>query len=134
MAEMKSKHAFGSEENIDSAIASGMIDAYDILFLNEKKIGWIDKNGDKIILEDKVQVSLVESLPNTGSQDVIYICNGSIYLWDGSGFTNPISDGNVSENMVDSKIETAKNSVLDEAKAYADEKIAAASSDTVVEF
>lgn len=34
----KAKHAFGSEANIDSALANGTLDAYDILFLNEKKL------------------------------------------------------------------------------------------------
>lgn len=29
-----------------------MIDAYDILFLDEKKIGWIDRNGNKVIVEN----------------------------------------------------------------------------------
>lgn len=134
MSEIKSKHAFGSEANVDAALEQGLIDAYDILFLKEGKIGWIDKDGNKVILEDKVQVSLVDALPETGSADVIYIYNNSIYLWNGTEFTSPVGDGGVSEAVVDSKIESAKSEVLEAAKAYADEQMAASSSDTVVEF
>ena len=35
MSTMKSKHAFGSEANVDSALENGIIDAYDILYLSE---------------------------------------------------------------------------------------------------
>lgn len=69
----KAKHAFGSEANIDSALANGTLDAYDILFLNEKKIGWIDKNGKKVVLPKSVQV--VDELPSTGEENVLYIIN-----------------------------------------------------------
>lgn len=51
----KAKHAFGSRQNLEAALRSGAVDAYDILFLsseNEKPaIGWIDKNGNPIIVE-----------------------------------------------------------------------------------
>lgn len=42
---MKSKHAFGSEKDISKALSTGAIDAYDILFLDEGKIGWVDSEG-----------------------------------------------------------------------------------------
>lgn len=58
MANM-AKHAFGSEKNIDSALQAGTIDAYDILFLNEGKVGWIDKNGNKVIAETKTKDDIV---------------------------------------------------------------------------
>ena len=133
MSNTRSKHAFGSEANIDSALQQGVIDAFDILFLDEGKIGWIDKSGSKVILEDKEQVVLLDSLPETGLSNVIYIYNNHIYLWDGTAFISPTGDGSVSESMVDSKINAAKNEVLDAAKAYADEQVTA-SSETVVEF
>lgn len=91
---LRSKHAFGSEANVDSALASGAIDAYDILFLNEGKIGWIDKDGKKVIVET-------------------------------SG---------VDESVVDEKISAAQTSILDEAKAYADEQVASAVAVEIVEF
>lgn len=132
MPEMKSKHAFGSEANVDNAIEQGLIDAYDVLFLNEGKIGWVDRDGNKVILEDKEQVALVESLPETGNADVIYIYGGKIYLWNGAEFVSPMSDGGVSEDVVDTKIENAVTSATESANAYTDEQIAAAF--TVVEF
>lgn len=133
MAEMKSKHAFGSEANVDNALAQGLIDAYDVLFLDEGKIGWINKDGEKVILEDKVQVALVDVLPETGNADVIYIYGGNIYLWNGSEFVSPVGEGGgVSEDTVDTKIETAKTEITESANAYTDEQIAAAF--TIVEF
>lgn len=50
-----SKHAFGSKENIETAKANGTIDEYDILYLSNKEIGWIDKNGDTIISTTRTQ-------------------------------------------------------------------------------
>lgn len=54
---LRSKHAFGSSENIGSAISRGDIDSYDILFLDgdtdKPKIGWIDKNGKPVIVTDE---------------------------------------------------------------------------------
>lgn len=58
MAKM-AKHAFGSEAKVDAALAAGTIDAYDILFLDEGKVGWIDKDGHKVIAEDKTSENIV---------------------------------------------------------------------------
>lgn len=58
MAKM-AKHAFGSEAKVDAALAAGTIDAYDILFLDEGKVGWIDKEGHKVIAEDKTTENIV---------------------------------------------------------------------------
>lgn len=63
---MKAKHAFGSSEGLESAIQSGKIDSFDILFLDgdtdKPKIGWIDKNGKPVILKDeKADLSELES-------------------------------------------------------------------------
>ena len=80
---LKAKHAFGSEANIDAALEAGTIDAYDILFLDEKKIGWIDKNGNKVIVEDKEQIVHVDTLPTeNGDTSVLYIYNNLGYVWD----------------------------------------------------
>ena len=67
---LRSKHAFGNSDRIDEAVQQGLIDAYDILFLDgdtdKPKIGWVDKNGKAIILTDekadlsKVEAELVE--------------------------------------------------------------------------
>lgn len=54
MANM-SKHAFGSKENIEAAKASGVIDERDVLFLDNREIGWIDKNGNTVISTTRTQ-------------------------------------------------------------------------------
>lgn len=128
MSSKKSKHAFGSEANVDTAISNGTIDAYDVLFLDEGKIGWINKSGQKVILEDKKQVMTVSSLPGSGDTDVIYICNSKIHFWDGSKFVSPTSDGGLDEATVDQKVSDA----TDAANAYTDSKIESAME--VVEF
>ena len=63
MAE-KARHAFGSSENLQSALNSGVIDAYDILFLDgdtDPKVGWVDKNGDVKIVSNETDLSGIEA-------------------------------------------------------------------------
>ena len=136
MAEnLRSKHAFGSLANVDAAIASGAIDAYDILFLKEGKIGWIDKDGNKIIAEGKQQVVVVDALPEVGEEAILYVVNSVGYTWNGTEF-KPIAEaaGGLDEAAIDEKIATAKAEAkaeaLEEAKAYADEQISV----EIVEF
>lgn len=123
MSTTKSKHAFGSEANVDQAMQQGLIDAYDVLFLNEGKIGWIDKNGKKVILDNKKQVVTVPSLPDVGDNEVIYIYDSKIHIWNGSSFTSPTVGGGVDESTVDTKIGQAVQDVADAANAYTDNKI-----------
>lgn len=63
MAE-KAKHAFGALENVDSAIASGKVDAYDILFVKDADgkpyVGWIDKDGNKVIVDHTPDLTSLE--------------------------------------------------------------------------
>ena len=126
MSTTKSKHAFGSEANVDNAIQQGLIDAYDVLFLAEGKIGWIDKNGKKIILENKQQVKVVSELPRPGDAEVIYIYDSKMYIWNGTDYTSPTVEGGVNEVIVDEKIGVAVQEVADAANAYTDNQIAAA--------
>lgn len=86
MAE-KAKHAFGTLENVDSAISTGKIDAYDILFLKDANgkpyVGWIDKNGNKVIVEETEKIVRVDELPTVGgNENVVYIYNNEGYIWD----------------------------------------------------
>lgn len=121
---LKSRHAFGSINGVDDALSAGKIDAYDILFLtsgDEHKIGWIDKDGNKVILEDKKGVVTVNELPETGDTETVYICGSKFYLWNGSAFVCPSAEGGLDETVVDEKIEDAVTS----ANAYTDEQIAA---------
>ena len=116
---LKSRHAFGSEVNIDSALERGLIDAYDILFLKEGKIGWIDAEGNKVILENKKQIMTVDTLPEVGEDNVVYICGSKFYFWDGEKFATPEDIQGVSEEEVNAKVATA----VSDANAYTDEKI-----------
>lgn len=132
---LRSRHAFGSSENLDAAIEEEKIDALDILFLdgntNNPKIGWIDKDGNKIILEDKTGVIAVEELPATGDTATVYICNSKFYFWDGSAFVSPTSEGELDESTVDEKISSAITTAND----YTDEQInTVISSMAIVEF
>lgn len=116
---LKSRHAFGSEANIDAAIDQGLIDAYDILFLKEGKIGWINADGSKTILDNKSGVKTVDVLPETGSMDMVYICDSKMYFWNGTEFVAPIDEIGITANEVDAKIGTA----VGEANSYTDQRI-----------
>ena len=120
---LKSRHAFGSEARIDHALEQGLIDAYDILFLKEGKIGWIDADGKKVILEDRKQVVSVDVLPEIGDVETVYIYNSRFYFWNGSEFVTTIDEVGVTEEEVDTKINTAVTNVMDDANAYTDGKI-----------
>lgn len=64
MAE-RAKHAFGTLENIDQALANGTIDSYDILFVKDVNgkpyVGWIDKEGNKVVCDDSAEFAELES-------------------------------------------------------------------------
>lgn len=120
---LKSRHAFGSIQNLDDAIAQGRIDAYDILFLKEGKIGWLDAEGNKVILEDKTGVVSVDKLPEVGDKDTVYICDSKFHFWDGTEFVAPIDEIGISADEVDTKIDTAVLDVMSKANAYTDDKI-----------
>jgi hypothetical protein len=120
---LKSRHAFGSLANIDSALDQGLIDAYDILFLKEGKIGWIDADGQKVILEDKVGVVSVDALPETGDTEMVYIYDSKLYFWNGEEFRTPTLEGVISGEEVDVKIDTAITKAVSEVNTYTNEKI-----------
>ena len=129
---LKSRHAFGSETNIDSALDQGLIDPYDILFLKEGKIGWIDADGNKVILEDKKQVVTVDTLPQVGEADTVYICDMKFYFWNGEEFKTSSENSGITANEVDEKINTAVSDMMTQVNAYTDEQVANAVA--IVEF
>lgn len=67
MAE-KAKHAHGSRANLNAAIESNKIDAYDVLFLSGEDespaIGWVDRDGNPIIISPADEVSKLETKIN----------------------------------------------------------------------
>lgn len=65
MAEKRAKHAFGNSQDLQKALDSGKIDAYDILFLDgdtEPKIGWIDAKGEIRLVQNEADFSELETL------------------------------------------------------------------------
>lgn len=66
---MKAKHAFGTLEKIDEALSSGKIDSYDILFVKDADgkpyVGWIDKDGNKVICDDSEEFDAMLTQINT---------------------------------------------------------------------
>lgn len=50
-----SKHAFGSKENVDNAKSTGAINAHDILFLDNREIGWVAKDGSTVMSTSRTQ-------------------------------------------------------------------------------
>ena len=115
----RARHAFGMLENIDSAISAGTIDAFDILFVKDANgnpyVGWIDKGGNKVILEDKTQVVRIDELPaSDGDANVVYIYNNEGYIWDGTKCVSLAKSANLTtlENQV-SNLETRVNTKVD---------------------
>lgn len=97
----KAKHAFGSSANIQSALAAGKIDEFDILFLDgdtdEPKVGWVDKNGEVVIVRSEDEVIVVDALPETGVVGSIYVFGEDAYIWNGEKFVNLCKPTDVSE-------------------------------------
>lgn len=115
---LKSRHAFGNSENVNNALSQGLVDAYDILFLDgdtEPKLGWIDKNGIFRLVKDKVQVARVDELPLTdGDENIVYIYNNEGYVWDGNACVPMSKSADLVELETQvSNIETQMNNKVD---------------------
>ena len=54
-----SKHAFGSKENIETAKTEGTINERDVLFLDNREIGWIDKDGNTVMSTSRTQDAII---------------------------------------------------------------------------
>lgn len=108
MSELKSKHAFGSEANVSTAIQMGLIDEWDIIFFNEGKLGWLDKNKNLTMLKIPESVKTVSKLPARGENDTVYICGSMLYFWTGTNFKSVMaeSSGGISEDVVDAKLDS----------------------------
>jgi hypothetical protein len=111
MAE-KAKHAYGSRKNLESAIASGVVDAYDLLFLNGEgetpAIGWVDKNGNPVVLSPSDDLARLETQIDAELA------------------------AKADAAKVDEKINKATADTMHAAKSYTDEKIEAAINEHMV--
>ena len=119
---LRSRHAFGSESGIDKALLDKKIDAYDILFLTNEdgshKIGWIDKDGNKIILEDKeTDLSGIEAELETKAD---------------ANEVKAELDMKADTEEVNAKIDKAVTDTVASANAYTDGKVEAALAEHLV--
>lgn len=94
----RAKHAFGNLTDVQAALDSGKIDAYDILFLDgdtEPKVGWVDKNGVFRLVKNESDFSELEAVIATkASASAVEALEAEIAT-------------KVSADEVDEKIETA---------------------------
>lgn len=127
MAEQKARHAYGKSESLQTALTSGVIDAYDILFLDgdtKPKIGWVTKDGALAIVDNEPRVVKVEdALPTENAQEgVVYLFEDNAYFWNGTDFVCISKSADLSaleaevatkvdEATVDSKIKTAVDAI-----------------------
>ena len=137
----KAKHAFGALENVDVALQNGLIDSYDILFVKDANgkpyVGWIDKDGNKIIVQEEDEVVVVdgESLPESGEIGKIYVFGEDAYVYNGTKFVNLCKPTDVStlENQV-AGLETIMKAKVDAETVQAMIKEHSESVIEVVEF
>lgn len=54
-----SKHAFGDKANVETAKQNGSVDAFDVLFLTNGEIGWVDKNNNTVYNTPRTQTKHV---------------------------------------------------------------------------
>lgn len=117
---IKSKNAFGSKENIETAKASGLVDEYDILYLDNGEIAWLDKSKNTVMNTPRTQ------------EDIVVSCVDSFDETDG----NKIASGKTLEEAIkivaNSVLPKAQEKTLQSAKDYADQ-VSGGSVD-VVEF
>lgn len=70
----KARHAYGSRADLDAAVKAGVVDSFDILFLNGEgenpAIGWIDKNGNPVIAETDLSAIEAEVALKANASDV----------------------------------------------------------------
>ena len=119
----KAKHAFGTSENLQSALDSGVIDAYDILFLDgetDPKVGWVDKNGEIRLVNNETDLSDVEAeLATKADAEEVAELGKQIAT-------------KADAEEVDEKIDQAVTDSVASAKAYTDGKVEAAISEHMV--
>ena len=114
------RHAFGALENIQSALQAGTINAHDVLFVKDANgkpyVGWIDKDGQPVIVNETDEVVRVDTLPAAGEEGKIYIFGEDGYFWDGEKFINLCKPTDVSnlETAISSKADASEVEALEE--------------------
>ena len=133
MAE-KARFAYGSKANVNAALQSGAVDAYDFLCLsgeNEKpSLGWIDSQGNPVYVEYVKYVEVVDTLPEIGEEGVIYTLEGKGHVWYNGAFV-PMSE---SVDLSALEEEVAKKVDAATVKTMIETAVADVSGIEVVEF
>lgn len=110
---LRSRHAFGNYLNVLTAIESGKIDEFDVLFLDgdtEPKIGWVDKNKNFRLVDTECVIN-VKELPEDGKTGKIYIFNDEAYFWNGKEFVNVCKPTDVTQ--LEEQLNELKSVVID---------------------
>lgn len=91
----RARFAYGSKANVEAAIESGAVDAYDFLCLNGENerpsLGWVDKNGNPVYVECVKYIEVVSALPEVGEEGILYMLEGKGYVWYNEAFV-PMSE------------------------------------------
>lgn len=131
---MKAKHAFGSEKNISKALSEGKIDSYDILFLDEKKVGWINKDGEVVIAETDLSGIEAELATKAGLEEINAV-EAKLATKANAEYVRAV-EAQVATKAdaaeVELKINNATQNTVDAAKAYTDGKVEAAINEHMV--
>ena len=73
-----SKHAFGNKENVETAKSNGTIGPNDVLFLDNREIGWIAKDGSTVMSTSRTQEAItVNGVTGLGISDGATISAGT---------------------------------------------------------
>ena len=73
-----SKHAFGAKADIETAKGDGSIDEFDVLFLDNGEVGWLDKNKNTVINTPRTQTDIkVNGVTGLGITDGSTIAAGA---------------------------------------------------------
>lgn len=125
MAE-KARHAFGNSENLQNAIDTGVIDNYDILFLDggtDPKVGWIDRDGNTVIV--KSTATLEGQVANLETEMSNKISSAEAETKINEVVTEKVNTvvSEQVETIVSEKVETVVNEKVETIDASIDEKV-----------
>jgi hypothetical protein len=121
--------AASSEAKVLAAIQNSVVQYPAYVFIRNEdgttgRLGFVDQNNVfKYIVggESKQQVVNVVELPTEGELDVIYICNGVAYIFDGTDFVEIGSDkSDVDLEALIGRIEALETSNIEAAGKIAD--------------
>lgn len=115
MAYQMAFYAASSIDKINAAISSGQVSYPAYVFIRSEnetigQLGFVDKDNTLRLIkgENKQQVVNVNELPDVsdGDQEVLYICNGIVYSFDGKQFIPSYKDNTAEIEALTKKVGT----------------------------